>query len=92
MVYTPSGGPQDYASPRDICVARTGAVPTDPFYGWGSTYLDYDMEQAAAALRMAHDHVMRPPREPESAQHLSAFQSRRVGAAMADAIAQVTAP
>lgn len=59
LVYTPSGGPQDYAGVYDELVPATGTVPTDPWYRWepGAAYLDYDIDMAAAAMRRAADKV-----------------------------------
>lgn len=54
LVYTPSGGPQDFAGQLDERVEPTGSVPCHPFYEWGdATYLDYDVNELGAAMRRA---------------------------------------
>jgi hypothetical protein len=54
LVYTPSGGPQDYAADNDLIVAPCGDVPCHPFYRWGDArYLDWDYPAAVAAMRRA---------------------------------------
>lgn len=81
LVYTPSGGPQDFAHPSDLRVEPSGLVPTHPLYRWpaGSRYLDYRFEDAVVALQRAAALVgMGPAPIADS----SAFSSARVGAAM----------
>lgn len=54
LVYTPSGGPQDFARGYDVLVPESGSVPCDPFYGWGDAeYLDYDLDEAVRAMEVA---------------------------------------
>jgi len=55
LVYTPSGGPQDFAGAGDYLVSATEMVPCHPFYSWepDAQYLDFDVTQAAEALRRA---------------------------------------
>lgn len=74
MVYTPSGGPQGYATVEDVEIEATGLVPCHPFYNWHSSsmWIDYDVEAAAAAMREAFDVASvrthaRPPSAPEFA-------------------------
>lgn len=81
MVYTPSGGPQDYAEASDCLVPRVGSVPTHPLYGWGSRYLDYDREDAVAALRCAYRLVQSGSLKSVT-QHFERFSAVVVGAAM----------
>lgn len=59
LVYTPTGGPKSFASETDIRVEPTGAVPCHAFYRWADAeYLDYDVEEAARALRTARRRIM----------------------------------
>lgn len=55
MVYTPSGGPADFAADDDFLVPETGSVPVAAFYGWekDARYLDFDIESAAVAMQNA---------------------------------------
>lgn len=59
MVYTPSGGPQDFSGERDALVPRTGLVDCHPFYRWpqGSKYIDYDVDWAVAAMQRAAEAI-----------------------------------
>lgn len=60
LVYTPSGGPQDFAAPEDYAVAgTTWTEPTHEMYGWGvdARYLDYDTAKAASAIWSAATYV-----------------------------------
>ena len=53
LVYTPSGGPQDYES-GGIRVPAKGSVQCHPFYKWGDArYLDWEYQDAVHALRAA---------------------------------------
>jgi len=58
LVYTNSGGTQEFAGPHDFEVSSQGTVPCHPFYGWPeyARYLDYDVDEAAKALREAAEH------------------------------------
>lgn len=55
LVYTPSGGPQDFAAPTDFAVPSCGKVPCDPLYGWGDDahYMDYEIDDAVSAMQAA---------------------------------------
>lgn len=68
MVYTPSGGPVDFAGPNDLLVPETGAIACHSFYGWEkeSTYLDFDLDHAATAMQLA-------AREIRNRAHPNAF-------------------
>ena len=89
MVYTPSGGPQDFAGELDQRVESTGTVPADPFYDWpeDATYLDYDMDAAAAAIQAAMKEV-RDGRRIRGVS-LAGFEAHSVGAAMARALDEI---
>lgn len=77
MVYTPSGGPQDFATPGDVRVEPNGSVPRHAFYtDWepDARYLDFDLNAATGALRKASaqfylgEHGAPPPPERFSAE------------------------
>jgi glycosyltransferase involved in cell wall biosynthesis len=53
MIYTPSGGPQDFAHKSDFLVPRTKMVPVSSFYEWenDATYIDYSDKDAVSAFR-----------------------------------------
>lgn len=59
MLYTPSGGPQDFAHPEDVLVPQKGLVDAHPFYRWvpGSQYLDYDFDAAVEGYRQAANKI-----------------------------------
>lgn len=87
MVYTPSGGPQDFASQDAIRVEPTGLVSSHPFYRWkNGSYLDWDIEDAASKLRLAWT-LVRTRAQPRLAD-LRDFQADVVGAEMRRAVEQ----
>lgn len=60
MVHTPSGGPQDFATPDDPRIPASGWIKADSFYNWGddAEYLDFKMGNVVSALREAHAAVL----------------------------------
>jgi hypothetical protein len=64
MVYTPSGGPQDFAGQYDVqVIPKDHYVPCNAWYQWGSSlWLDYDVDVASHAMLSAYSHVMRERR------------------------------
>lgn len=84
LVYTPSGGPQDFAAPGDLLVPFTGEVPCHAMYRWGkqARYGDYDISEAASALRTALELVQSGRAADAAFCDLSHFQSAAVGARM----------
>lgn len=85
MLYTPSGGPQDFAHAEDIRVESSGLVDAHPFYRWvpGSQYLDYEFEAAVEGYRKAAQKI----RSGVSADRdLSAFSAEETGLKMAEAL------
>lgn len=89
MVYTPSGGPQSFASTQDVMVLGSGSVPCDPFYRWGDArYLDYDLDEAVAALSAAKLEIEREG--PRADNPMKGFRAEAVGAKMRQYIEQVT--
>lgn len=82
MVYTPSGGPQDFAGEHDERVPELGRVGCHPLYRWreGSTYLDYSDCAAGTALRRAHESALTGRRA--RGRDLSPFSAASVGKLM----------
>lgn len=88
MLYTPSGGPQDFAHPEDIRVESNGLIDTHPFYRWvpGSQYLDYEFEAAVDGYRQAAKKI----RDGVSADgDLSRFSAESIGKRMGDCLRQL---
>lgn len=57
LVYTPSGGPQDFQS-GGIEVKASDSVRCHPFYMWDDAhYLDWDYPDAVDALRLARERI-----------------------------------
>jgi len=91
LVYTPSGGPQDFADDSDIRVEPHRRVPTHPLYGWpNSTYLDYEVDAAAEAMRAAAARVKE--RAEKGSPALEEFRIERVGQRMKGYLEEVLAP
>jgi hypothetical protein len=86
MIYTPSGGPQDFAeSDRDILVPKTGTIPAHEFYRWGkeATYIDYDFETAVSAYQAAFDKITSNQSGVKNLDYLhDGFSAKNVGANM----------
>jgi hypothetical protein len=60
MVYTPSGGPQDFRGGWDVQVNPSErTVPCNIWYQWaGSSWLDHDVDVAAHAMQLARERVL----------------------------------
>jgi len=88
MLYTPSGGPQDFAHPEDVRVEPTGLVDAHPFYRWakGSQYLDYDFESVVEGFKAAATKVRNGV---DAKNDLSSFSAAEVGKRMAAAIREL---
>lgn len=82
MLYVPSGGPQDFASPEDVRVEPSGFMPAHPFYRWakGSTYLDYPFEAAVEGFRTAAKKIAAGV---DARRDLTSFSAEEVGKRMA---------
>jgi glycosyltransferase involved in cell wall biosynthesis len=82
MVYTPSGGPQDFCGDSDVLVPKTADVPCHPFYRWEeeATYLDYQIEDAVEAMRQAASLVREGKRVRGTS--LADYEAVHVGAEM----------
>jgi hypothetical protein len=90
MIYTPSGGPQDFAAPSDWLVPATGKVPCDPFYDWaGASYLDYDLDAAVEAMQLADEVVQDGETVERGSPDPRRFGAEAVGRAMARALEEV---
>ena len=97
MIYTPSGGPQDFAYEHDYIVPARGTVPCPSFYRWGdgATYLDFDVADASVAMRAAaidleHDGTAVSNREPMDASRYERFTLAAVGKQMLGYLAELT--
>ena len=92
MVYVPSGGPQDFASPDDVVVPTSGEITCHPFYNWGeSTYLDYELEDAVAGLKKAREMILAGRKREQELGRLEVFRESVVGQAMSKCIDEVIA-
>lgn len=60
LLYTPSGGPQTFASRSDIRVPLDGTSEVHPFYGWpdGTQLGDYNIHDAVSGFRTARDKIL----------------------------------
>lgn len=94
LVYTPSGGPQDFASIHDVRVEPTGSVPAHSVYAWGpeARYLDFDVSDAATAMRAAHDEVQTNAAAPWRKASLEGFTQESVGRRMREALQELVGP
>jgi len=95
MIYTPSGGPQDFAEPgRDILVPKTGTIPAHAFYRWGkeAAYIDYDLETAISAFQVALDRITSGDSAPKDLSYLQErFSAKSVGEKMRKCIEELLA-
>jgi glycosyltransferase involved in cell wall biosynthesis len=92
MVYVPSGGPQDFASPDDLVIPTRGETKCHPLYGWGeSVYLDYEIEDAVTAMRKARDAVLVGRKREQSLGRLERFTEKCVGISMSACVDEVIA-
>lgn len=88
LVYTPSGGPQDFARTEGDCRLTSSAwtMPTHEMYGWGvdARCLDYDVAEAAHAISgTAHNiEARRRERNRWWPSDATRFESAAVGAEM----------
>lgn len=92
LVYTPSGGPQDFADKGDIRVEPSGRMKCHALYNWGAraTYLDYRMDAATDGFRRAAEALR--GRTHASAPDLSRFSAAEVGARMLGYLREVLTP
>src|SRR5262249_15938949 len=87
MVYTPSGGPKDFADQeKDIRVEPKRSVVCHSFYheiGWAmdAEYLDYDVNTVVQGMRLARRAIRSGVR---SNADMSSFEASQVGHRMLD--------
>ena len=84
MLYTPSGGPQDFCGEDDEQVKATGLVECHPFYAWEdeARYLDYSFEDAVTAMRRAAERVRAGDGIKRRNVDLDRFRAQNVGRQM----------
>lgn len=89
MIYTPSGGPQEFASDDDLLVPMPRSVPCDPVYAWeeDACWGDYDLGVAVVALQKAASRL-HPKRHARS---WTGFTAADVGALMQGLLRQAPA-
>jgi hypothetical protein len=81
LLYTPSGGPQDFAGDRDVLVPQTGMVRAHEMYEWQDTeYIDYSIDSAVAGMQLAARRAEVHDRAPHV--DLAPFTAASVGARM----------
>lgn len=80
MVYTASGGPQEFAAEGDLLVPTTRNPLCDPFYRWepDARWIDCDRADVVRQLRAAHEN----PLPKEHRRSWAGFTSADVGALM----------
>lgn len=89
LVYTPSGGPQDFADASDFLVPTNGYIPASPFYRWseGSQYFDWKLMDAISQMRRAAS-VVRMVGSPKPSI-MTRFEMESVGYKMLDALREI---
>ncbi|HYV99706.1 MAG TPA: hypothetical protein VE967_19760 [Gemmatimonadaceae bacterium] len=90
MIYSESGGPEEFAAEGDIRVKASAMLPCDPVYGWepDAKWWDFDLDSAAAAMQEAAAHPL-PKRERRS---WAGFTSADVGALMRTLLEDLVSP
>jgi glycosyltransferase involved in cell wall biosynthesis len=90
LVYTPSGGPQDFAGPADVRVEPSGTMPCHPFYRWNTDacYLDFELDAAVVGLQEAARRVATHDRASPD-RDLSMFAAPAVGERMRRCISEL---
>lgn len=80
MIYTESGGPQEFAAEGDIRVPTSRMTRCDPRYRWepDAMWIDFDVDEAARAMREAHEN----PLPKTQRRSWAGFTSADVGALM----------
>lgn len=78
LIYTCSGGPEDFAAPSDIRVPHEGRESAHPWYGWGpeAEWTKSTAEGAVAAFREAASRVGEPSEAVSADFSWSAVGSR----------------
>lgn len=88
LLYTPSGGPQDFAGQDDVRVESSGLVDTHPFYRWptGSKYLDYDLDAVVDGHRAAAKKIQAGVSTAYDMHH---FSANEVGTRMVSSLKDI---
>lgn len=94
LVYTPSGGPQDFAAASDFLVPATGSVRCHPMYHWepDAEYIDYRVEDAVAAMRAAGDAVRSGAAQSAAEPVPVEYAAASVGEAMKRNLSELVEP
>lgn len=96
MVYTPSGGPQDFADKNDVLVPASGSIPCHSFYRWEkeAKYLDFELQQAIEALQEAKKRARQLSLfgTENPLDDLMEFSSSRVGSTMLECLTSLVGP
>jgi glycosyltransferase involved in cell wall biosynthesis len=92
LIYTPSGGPQDFAASTDYVVPYTGSVRCHPMYHWelDAEYGDYRVEDAMQALQQAAADVRAGT--PYALGVPPSFQAEHVGKLMRANLTELVEP
>lgn len=90
LVYSESGGPEEFASEGDLRVPTTAMVPCDPVYRWepDARWADFDVDAAVLAMQRARHE----PLPKEHRRSWSGFTSTDVGALMKNLLEDLIAP
>lgn len=80
MIYTESGGPQEFAGEGDLLVPTSRMVQCDPAYGWepDAQWVDFEVDDVVRQMREAHEH----PLPKRHRRPWAGFTSADVGALM----------
>jgi hypothetical protein len=83
IVYTPSGGPEDYTGEHDVMVEGCGIEPVDPFYDWeeSATWASVTLDGVVSALKKAANLPLACIE-----RDMSAFSAAEVGKRMAELV------
>lgn len=97
LVFTPSGGPQDFADANDEEVPSCGMRPSNPFYrefAWepDAQYLDFELDAAVAALQAAYSKAKQGFGTVEVPKYLQQFSAENVGKAMLQNLEDLVEP
>lgn len=90
MVYTASGGPQEFAAEGDLLVDTIATPRCSSEYRWepDARWIDYDVNTAAEALRTAHEN----PIEKKHRRSWDAFTAKSVGGLMREYVEEMREP
>lgn len=81
MLFTPSGGPQDFCGGKDCQVPKTGMIPAHEMYEWADTrYLDFNVADAVSGMRTMAERAVEHDHSADA--YLSNFTAATVGELM----------